>query len=134
MGLDQIPLNLSPAYTDPISYLSGSRLASQHGEIRAGPQTSFAGYQLPERGQGQTNFRLVANPYSKDPRVIDQTKLSGLVADVPHWTIDSYRKTCLPWSTQYAGHTVPSEKQLEGPGVTGIGHTSSQVASEMVAV
>ena len=44
----QIPPNLSPAYTDTGSSLSGPRLASQHREIRAGPKQvfDFVGYKF----------------------------------------------------------------------------------------
>ena len=42
VGQSQIPPNLSPAYTDSSSYLSGVRLVSQHREIGTGPQTSLA--------------------------------------------------------------------------------------------
>ena len=41
VGPGQIPPNLSPAYTNSGSYFSGSWLASEQGEVRAGPQTSF---------------------------------------------------------------------------------------------
>ena len=38
IGQSQIPPNLSPAYTDSSSYMSGFRLIDKHGEIRAEPQ------------------------------------------------------------------------------------------------
>ena len=54
VGPGQIPPNLSPTYTNSGSSLSGYRLASEQGEIRAEPQTSFRLHRLPvrpERGQ-----------------------------------------------------------------------------------
>ena len=63
--VSQIPQNLSPAYTDSSSYMSGLRLVVQHGEIRAGSQTNFRLYSLPvrtERGQCQTNPRTLTDP------------------------------------------------------------------------
>ena len=55
VGQSQIPPNLSPAYTNSSSYMSGVRLIGQLGEIRTGPQTSLHLHRLPvqsERGQG----------------------------------------------------------------------------------
>ena len=139
VGLGQIPPKLSPAYTYTSSYLSGCRLASQNGEIRAEPQTSFWLCRLPvrpEKGQGHTYPRLVAEPYSKDPRITGQTNLSSLAADVPHRATDSHRETGSFDSTPHEAHTVAPEKELEGLRVTRKGDTNSQVAppsSEMVA-
>ena len=68
VGLGQTPPNLSPAYTGSSNYLSGTKLTSQHGEIRAGPQTSFLLCRLrirPERGQSQNHPIALADPYSK---------------------------------------------------------------------
>ena len=68
VGPYQIPSNLSPAYTDSSSSLSGTRLDSQHREIRTGPQTSFRLRQLPvqlERGQGQTHPRPAADTHNQ---------------------------------------------------------------------
>ena len=53
VGKSQIQPNLSPAYTNSSSYLSGVRLVGQRGEIRTGPQASLQLYGLsvqPERG------------------------------------------------------------------------------------
>ena len=83
----QIPPNLSPAYTESSSYMSGFRLVGKHGEIRAGPQTV-----RPEREQGQTHSRALADPYSKDRRTTGRTNLSGPAAHIPHRTFDSHRK------------------------------------------
>ena len=64
IGLGQIPPNLSPAYTNTSSSLSGPKLASKHGKIRAGPKASFRLCRFPvrpERGQGQTHPGPVAD-------------------------------------------------------------------------
>ena len=45
--VSQIPPNLSPAYTNSSSYMSGFGLVSEHGEIRAGPQTTIQLRRLP---------------------------------------------------------------------------------------
>ena len=41
VGPGQIPPNLSPAYTNISSSVSGPRLTSKHGKIRTGPQASL---------------------------------------------------------------------------------------------
>ena len=104
VGLGQISPNLSPTYTNSSTYLSGPTLASQLGGIRIGPQTSLRLCRLPgqpERGQGQTQPRPVADPYSKDTRTTDRTDLSGLAADVPHMAFDNHRKAGQPRLTPY---------------------------------
>ena len=104
VGPGQIPPNLSPIYTNSSSYLSG---------WRGGSQTSLQLHRLPvrpERGQAQTHPRLVADPYSKDPRIIERTSLSGLAADVPHRPVHSHRKAGSPRSTPYEAHTLAPEK------------------------
>ena len=58
VGQREIRPNLSPAYTNSGSSLSGVRLVGQQGEIRTGPQTSLRLCKLPvrpERGQDQTH-------------------------------------------------------------------------------
>ena len=47
VGPGQIPPNLSPAYTNTNSTLSGPRLASKHGNVRTGPQASLQLCRLP---------------------------------------------------------------------------------------
>ena len=119
--------------------MSGFRLASKHGEIRTGPQANFRLCRLPvrpEKGQGQTHLRSVANINNKNQRIINRTNLSGQATDVPHRAGDSHRKTGPPRVTSHEAHTVAPQKQLEGLRVTRKGNTSSQVvppSSKMVA-
>ena len=113
VGPDHIPPNLSLAYTNTSSYLSGSRSASEYGEIRADPKQffNFVGYQFNlKKRQGQTHPRPVADPHSKDPRVTGRTDLSIQAADVPHMVTDSHRETGSFWSTPYEAKTVAPEK------------------------
>ena len=59
-----MPPNLSPAYTKIGGSLSRPRSAIKHGKIKTGPQASVRLGRLPirpERGQGQTHPRPVAN-------------------------------------------------------------------------
>ena len=54
------------------------RLVGKHGEIRAGPKTSFRFRRLPvqsEGGQGHVHCRVLADPDSKDPRFPGRTHL-----------------------------------------------------------
>ena len=59
VGQSQIPPNVSLAYTNSSTYLSGVRLFGQHEEVRTGLQASIPLRSLPfrpERGQGQTTL------------------------------------------------------------------------------
>ena len=65
VGQSQIPPNLSATHTNLGSCLSRIGLASERGLIRAGTQTGFQLCRLlvrPERGQGQTHPRTLADP------------------------------------------------------------------------
>ena len=88
----QIPLNLSPAYTNTSSSLSEPRLASKLGKIRTGPQAGLRLCRLPvrlDRGQGQ----------NKNQSFVNRTNLSGPATDVPHRVISSNRKAGPPRPT-----------------------------------
>ena len=73
IGESHIPSNLSPAYTDVDSSLSGTRLAGEQGKVRAGPKTGFQLRRFPvrpQRGQGQTHTRTLSGldrQYSVNP-------------------------------------------------------------------
>ena len=71
VGLGQIPPNLSPAYTNSSSFLSESRLASQHGEIRAGLQTSFQLCSLPEFDLKEGKVRLTLLTLRSETYLLD---------------------------------------------------------------
>ena len=47
VGQSQIPPNLTPAYTDSSTYLSGVRLVGEHAEIITRPETSLQLCRLP---------------------------------------------------------------------------------------
>ena len=64
VGPGPMPPNLSPAYTKIGGSLSRPRSAIKHGKIKTGSQASLRLGRLPirpERGQGQTHPRPVAN-------------------------------------------------------------------------
>ena len=63
-GESLYPPHLSPAYSNPSPTLSGIRVAGEQGKVRAGSQTGLQLRRLPvrpERGQGQTNRRTLAD-------------------------------------------------------------------------
>ena len=108
----QFPLNLSPAYTNSSQNVSGSRLAGEYRKIRTGTQTSLQLCRLPVRPQvrpGQT------------------TGLSGPAVHVPDRSASSHRKTSSPRPITHETHTVASQKQLEGTGISREGYPSAQV-------
>ena len=90
----------------------------------------------PERGQGQTHCRPVADTDNQNQRIINWTNLFDPATEVPHRTFHSNRKTGSPRSTSYEAHKVAPQTKLEGTRITRKGHTSSQASptpSEMVA-
>ena len=96
----------------------GPRLASKFGKIRTGTQAGFRPCRLPvrpERGQGQTHPRPVADTKDQNQRIINRTDLSGPTTDVPHRTINSNRKAGPPRQTPYEAHTMAPQTKLEGP-------------------
>ena len=67
-GESLYPRHLSPAYSNPGHSVSGTRVAGEQGKVRTGPQTDLQPCRLPvrpERGQGQTNRRTLADPYCR---------------------------------------------------------------------
>ena len=67
----EIPPNLSPAYTDTGSSLSGVRLVGQLGKIKTGTLASLRLCRLPVwpgKRQGQTHNRALADLTSQDTR------------------------------------------------------------------
>ena len=78
----------------------------------------------------------MANPQTETPRTSLLIGLSGPAVHVSDRVINSHKKASSTWPTSYETHTVASQKQLEGTGITGKGHSNSQVIappSEMVA-
>ena len=63
-GESLYPRHLSLAYSNPGHTVSGSRVAGEQGKVRTGPQTGLQLRRLPvrpDRGQGQTNRRSLAD-------------------------------------------------------------------------
>ena len=117
VGPGQIPPNLSPAYINTSSSVSGPSLASKFGKIRTGPQAGFRLCRLPvrpERRQGQTHPKPVADTKNKNQRLVNWTDLSSPATDVPHRAINSNRKAGRPRQTPYEAHTMASQKKTGG--------------------
>ena len=94
-GESLYPPHLSPAYSNPSHTLSGIRGAGEHGKVRAGSQTGLQLRRLPvrpERGQGQTNRRMLAGLDTQDQINIVGSALPGLTIHVPHRSTHSNRK------------------------------------------
>ena len=105
-------------------------MAGEQGKIRTGSQTGLQLRRLPvrpERGQGQTNRRSLANLDRQDQIHNVGSGLPGPTIHVPHRPAHSNRKTSPLRATSHETHTVALEKQLEGPRVTGKGDTGPQV-------
>ena len=129
-GESLYPTHLSPAYSNPSHTVPGTRVAGEQGKIRTGSQTGIQLRRLPvrpERGQGQTNRRSLANLDRQDQIHNVGSGLPGPTIHVPHRPAHSNRKTSPLRATSHETHTVALEKQLEGPRVTGKGDTGPQV-------
>ena len=122
------PRHLSPAYTNLSDPLSGTRLAGEQGKVRTGSQTGLQLRRLPvrpERGQGQTDTRTLADLDKQDQINIVRSGMPSLTVHVPHRSTHSNRETSPPRATSHETHTVALEKQLEGTRVTRKGDPSS---------
>ena len=129
-GESLYPTHLSPAYSNPSHTVPGTRVAGEQGKIRTGSQTGLQLRRLPvrpERGQGQTNRRSLADLDRQDQIHNVGSGLPGPTIHVPHRPAHSNRKTSQLRATSHETHTVALEKQLEGPRVTGKGDTGPQV-------
>ena len=129
-GESLYPRHLSPAYTNLSDPLSGTRVAGEQGEVRTGSQTGFQLRRLPvrpERGQGQTNNRTLADLDRQNQINTVGSGMPGPTVDVPHRSTHSNRKTSPPRATSHEDHTVALEKQLEGPRVTRKGDPGPQL-------
>ena len=94
------------------------RLVGQYGEIRTGPQTSLRLHRLPvqpERGQGQTHPRALADLKYQNQETSHQTHLSGLVADVPDRVTYSHREASPPRPAPHETHTVAIKNNWSVP-------------------
>ena len=105
-------------------------MAGEQGEVRTGSQTGFQLRRLPvrpERGQGQTYRRTLADLDRQDQIHTVRSGLPGLTIHVPHRSTHSNRKASPLRATTHETHTVALEKQLEGPRITGRGDPGLQV-------
>ena len=96
-------------------------MAGEQGEVRTGSQTGFQLCRLPvrpERGQGQTNTRTLADLDRQDQVNTVGSVMPGPTVHVPHRSTHSNRKTSPPRVTSHEAHTVALEEQLEGTRVT----------------
>ena len=96
VGQSQIPPNLSPAYTNSRSSVSGTRLDDKPGKIRTVFQTSLRLHRLPVRPEGglcQIHPRALADLKCKNTETTLQTNLSRLVADVPDRLLTEVKST-----------------------------------------
>ena len=129
-GESLYPRHLSPAYSNPSYTLSGTRVAGEQGKVRTGSQTGLQLRRLPvrpERGQGQTNRRTLADLDRQDQNNTVGSGLPGPAIYVPHRSTHSNRETSPPRATSHEAHTVALEKQLESTRVTGKGDPSPQL-------
>ena len=129
-GESLYPRHLSPAYSNPSHTVPGTRVAGEQGKIRTGSQTGLQLRRLPvrpERGQGQTNRRSLADIDRQDQIHNVGSGVPGPTIHVPHRSTHSNRKASPPWATSHETHTVAPEEQLEGPRVTGKGDPGPQV-------
>ena len=126
----QLTPNLSPTYTNSSKVVSGSRLAGEHRKIRTGTQTSLQLRRLPVRPQvrpGQTDTGLVAKPSGENTSTFITAGLSGPAVHVPDRPANSHRKTGSSRPTTHETHSVASQKQLEGTGISREDYPSTQV-------
>ena len=130
VGESQIPPDLSPTYTNFSKDMSRTRLAGEHRQIRTGTQASLQLHRLPVRPQGrpgQTDTGLVAKPSGQNTSTLVNASLSGPAVHAPDRPANSHRKASSPWPTTHETHSVASQKQLEGTGISREDYPSSQV-------
>ena len=130
VGQSQIPPNLSPAHPNLGQDVPGSRLAGELREIRTGAQTSLQLRRLPVWPQvrpGQTDTGPVAKSSRKNTNTAVTTGLSGPTVHVLDRSVNSHRKTSSPRPVAHETHTVASQEQLEGTGISREGHPSTQI-------
>ena len=97
-------------------------MAGEQGKVRTGTQTGLQLRRLPvrpERGQGQTNRRTLADLDRQDQINTVGSVFPGPTIHVPHKSTHSNRKASPLRATTHDTHTVALEKQLEGPRITG---------------
>ena len=126
-GESLYPRHLSPAYSNPGHTLSGTRVAGEQGKVRTGPQTGLQLRRLtvrPERGQGQTNRRtladlnVIADKLSRLGQTI-QTEWSlhpDVLQDICHQIQQQTSKVCLTGPRPPGMGSGCTQPILGGPG------------------
>ena len=125
-----IPPGLSPAYSGSSTNVPATWLGSQFRKIRAGTQTNFQFCRLPVRPHvwsSPAHTGPMAKPSRENTDTAFSTGLSGLAVHVLDRFTNSHRETSSPRPTAHETHTVASQKQLEGSGITRKGDPNSQV-------
>ena len=126
----QIPPNLSPSHPNSGQDVPGSGLAGELRKIRTGAQTSLQLRRLPVRPQvrpGQTDTGPVAKSSRKNTNTAVSTGLSGPTVHVLDRSVNCHRETSSPRPVAHETHTVASQEQLEGTGISREGHSSTQI-------
>ena len=93
--------------------MSGTGLAGEFREIRAGPQTSLRLRRLPVRPQvrsGPTDTGLLAEPSAENTNIARLTGLSSPAVHVLNRSVNGHRKASSPQETAHKIHTVASQK------------------------
>ena len=130
VGQSQIPPNLYPTHSNSGQDVPGSGLAGELRKIGTGAQTSFQLRRLPVRPQvrpGQTDTGPVAKPSRENTNTAVTTGLSGPTVYVLDRSVNCHRETSLPRPVAHETHTVASQEQLEGTGISREGHPSTQI-------
>ena len=110
--------------------MPGSGLAGELRKVRIGAQTSLQLRRLPVRPQvrpGQTDTGPMAQSSRKNTNTAVTTGLSGPTVHVLDRSVNSHRETSSPRLVAHETHTVAPQKQLEGTGMSGKGHPSTQI-------
>ena len=97
--------------------LSEIRLAGEHGEIRAGPQTSLRLRWLPVQPPvwlSPANTGPTAEHSTENISTSIPTALSGPATHVLDRSANNHRKTSSPGPTTYETNTVASQKTTRG--------------------
>ena len=137
VGQSQIPPNLSPSHPNYGQDVPGSGLAGELRQIRTGAQTGLQLRRLPVRPQvwpGQTDTGPVAKSSRKNTNIAVTTGQSGPTVHVLDRSVNSHRETSSPRPVAYETHTVASQEQLEGTGISREGHSPTKIPAPTFAM
>ena len=137
VGEGNIPPGLSPAYTSTSRNVPETGMASERRKVGIGAQAGFQLCRLPVRPSvrsGPTNTGPVAKPSRQNTGASNSTGLSSPRVHVIDRPVNSHRKTGSPRPTTHETHSVASQKQLEGTGISGEVHSTTQVIAPTLAL